>query len=148
MRLIDLAHLIADGDAEMKILDALAQRVARWTDPAWDWEHEAAVCECGLLLSPLARSFRMERSVVTLGRVMPVQYTVTHAHVADAAGRLRCPECAGEDEPCPGHDAQMCDTPVPVECGACAQAALPGCDYCLDCRPYEPEWDKDAYLGL
>lgn len=146
----ELAEAIAQGDTAHKLMEALGQRVIRQPDPRWDWEHEAALCECGLLLIELPRPVKLERVVVTLGRALPVEYDMTHAHVADPAGNLMCPECADAGEPCgEDHQAEMCDTPAPQMCEHCGTgAALPGQDHCLECRPYEPEWDKDAYMGI
>lgn len=145
----DLAAAVTRGDTTL-LVEALGQRVIRQPDPRWDWEHEAAECECGLLLVELPRPVRLERVVVTLGRALPVVYDMTHAHVADAAGNVMCPECADAGEPCgEDHQAYMCDTPTAQMCEHCAQeAALPQQDHCLDCRPYEPEWDKDQYTGI
>lgn len=144
----ELAELIAAGDVETKMIEAIGQRAVRHPR-GWDWEFEAAVCECGLLLIALPRPVTITRIVVTLGRAMPVQYPMTHAHVADERGRLLCMECVADaGDPCPGHDAEMCDTPTAFVCESCTDAALPGRDHCLDHRPYELDWDKDRYLGL
>jgi hypothetical protein len=146
----DLARLIAEGDTAQTLMEAQGQRAIRQPDPCWDWEHEAGLCaECDLLLIKLPRPVTLERVVVTLGRAMPVVYEMTHAHVADADGRLMCPDCADGGAPCgQPHDATMCDAPTPVECSHCTGPALPTADYCLECRPYEPDWDKDRYLGI
>lgn len=147
----ELARLIAEGDTAQTLMEAQGQRVIRQPDRNWDWEHEAGLCaECDLLLIELPRPVKVERAVVTLGRAMPVEYELTHVHVADAAGNLMCPDCADGGEPCgEPHQAHMCDTPSPVMCEHCPDGvALPGHDHCLDCRPYEPEWDKDQYIGL
>lgn len=147
----DLARLIAEGDVTRTLLEAQGQRVVRVSDPGWDWENEAAQCaECDLLLVELKRPVVLERVVVTLGRPMPVEYPMTHAHVADAAGNLMCPDCADAGAPCgQPHDAEMCDTPTPAECAHCADnPALPNQDFCLECRPYEEEWDGDLYAGI
>lgn len=145
----ELAEAIAQDDTA-SLVEALGQRVIRQPNPRWDWEHEAAQCECGLLLIELPRPVRLERAVVTFGRALPVTYTMTHAHVADAAGNVMCAECADLGEPCgEDHEAFMCDTPAAEECAHCPSSpALPGQDYCLDCRPYEPEWDRDQYQGI
>lgn len=146
-----LAEAIAQGDTAHLLMEALGQRVVRQSSPRWDWEHEAAQCgECDLLLIELPRPVKLERVVVTLGRALPVQYELTHVHVADAAGHLMCPQCADAGEPCgEDHQAAMCDTPTPQMCEHCATGfALPEQDYCLECRPYEPEWDKDQYVGI
>lgn len=145
----DLAGAIAQGDTAHQLMEALGQRVIRQPDPRWDWEHEAALCDCGLLLIELPRPVTLERVVVTMGRALPVEYEMTHAHVADGAGNVMCPDCADGGEPCgEDHQALMCDAPVPVQCAHCVGPSLPNLDYCLECRPYEPEWDKDGYLGI
>lgn len=147
----DLAQMAAEGDAVQTLMEAQGQRVIRQPDAKWDWEHEAGLCaECDLLLIKLPRPVKLERAVVTLGRAMPVEYELTHVHVADAAGNLMCPDCADGGEPCgEPHDAYMCDTPSPVECFNCVGgAALPGQDHCLDCRPAEEQYDSDRYYGI
>jgi hypothetical protein len=146
----DLAEAIAEGDTAHKLMEALGQRMIRQPDTRWDWENEAAQCECDLLLIELPRPVMLERVVVTFGKALPVQYPMTHAHVADADGNAMCPECADAGEPCgEDHQATMCDTPTPQMCEHCATgAALPNEDHCLECRPYEREWNKDLYLGI
>jgi hypothetical protein len=144
----ELAQLIAQGATVQTLVEALGQRAIR-VDRDWDWENEGAQCDCGLLLVELPRPVKLARVVVTLGRAMPVEYEMTHAHAADDAGNPVCPDCADGGEPCGApHQAEMCDTPVPVQCSHCTEAALPGEDFCPECRPYEPEWDKDRYLGI
>lgn len=147
----ELARLIAGGDTAQQLIEAQGQRVVRQPDPAWDWEYEAALCaECDLLLIELARPVEIERIVVTLGRPMPVAYTMTHVHVADADGNLMCPQCADGGAPCgEDHAALMCDAPMPVGCASCPDApALPGGDHCKGCRPYEEQFDSDLYYGV
>lgn len=164
MKLQELAEMIAAGDTTADLMEALGQRMVRVPD-GWDWENLAGVCECGLLLVPLPRTIRMDRVVVmpvprpgvravdpsaTENRPVRVSYEMRHAHLADPDGRARCADCMDDFHPCRDHGAEMCDTPNAEGCMQCANdAALPGEDYCLGCRPYEPdEWDKDRYLGL
>jgi len=147
----ELARLIAEGDTAQTLIEAQGQRVIRQPDPKWDWEHEAGLCaECDLLLIRLPKPVKLERIVVTLGRPMPVQYEMTHAHVADAAGNLMCPDCADGGEPCgEPHQAHMCDAPMVVECASCSVApAMPREDHCPECRPYEGQYDSDRYYGI
>lgn len=166
MKLNELAEVIANGDTATTLLEALGQRMVRVPE-GWDWENLAGVCECGCLLAPLPRTIRQDRVVVMPSRVQPdglggmylapsqavrVAYDMTHAHLAAPDGRPVCAECMDEE---PGavcengpHEAEMCDTPTPIACSECTEAALPDRDYCLECRPYEPDWDKDQYLGL
>lgn len=150
MKLDELAHLIAQGDAAAKMAEAAGQRMVRFPEQ-WDWEDEGAECECGLLMVRLPRKIRVERHVVTLGRVFPVSYDMDYTHAADAAGQPVCAECVdnGDGVRCPEHPGEMCDTPTAELCGECMDAAaLPGEGTCAACRPYEVEWDKDLYLGL
>ncbi|MEV6401075.1 hypothetical protein AB0M39_40935 [Streptomyces sp. NPDC051907] len=162
MKLDELAEMIAAGDATTTMIEAMGQRMAREPE-GWDWEHEAAVCECGLLLVALPHTIRQTRVVVVPDpafrpphpgaprptRALNVFYDMSHAHAADSEGRARCAECWEEDAPCGGHEAEMCDTPNAETCPICAdEPVLPGGEHCLECRPAEAEWDKDAYLGL
>lgn len=149
MKLDELAALVAEGDTAGTLLEAIGQRVVRQPDPRWDWENLAALCDCGLLLVKLPRPVKLERVVVTLGRALPVAYDMTHVHVADGEGRVMCPDCADAGEPCGvDHEAEMCDTPTPRECASCIEAALPNQDFCLDCRPYEQQYEPDRYYGI
>lgn len=148
MKLDELAGMIAAGDTTAKLMEAMGQRMVR-VPQGWDWENVAGVCECGLLLAELPRTIRQTRVVVMGGQALHVFYDMTHVHVAADDGTARCAECWEEDAPCAGHAAEMCDTPNAEMCANCVdRAAMPNRDHCLECRPYEAEWDKDRYLGL
>ncbi|MFC4328269.1 hypothetical protein ACFPC0_10575 [Streptomyces andamanensis] len=149
MKMDELAALAAQRETAGTLLEAIGQRVVCQPDARWDWESEAALCECGLLLVELPRPVVLERAVVTMGRSLPVSYEMTHAHVADGAGRLLCPDCADAGEACgEPHEALMCDTPTPRPCRSCSAAALPNQDHCIECRPYEEQYDSDRYYGI
>jgi len=145
----ELEAKIASGETIATLVEAAAQRMVR-VPLEWDWQTEGGECECGLLMARLPHPVWVERQVVTFGRAMPVRYHLTHAHAADTTGAPLCAECADvkPGHRCPEHLGLMCDTPTVVLCNVCAdEAALPGGDHCRACAPYEPEWDKDRYLG-
>ena len=114
---------------------------------SYDYEGEAAVCECGLLLARLPRSTTLERAVVVLGKARRVPYRMTHAHIAPGL----CEEC-WDGGPCEvDHPAVMCDTPTPELCGTCQdECAALGSELCRGCAAAEegPQWDADRYQGL
>lgn len=145
----ELAQRLTEGEAAA-LAEAAGQRMVR-APGRWDWESDAGVCECGLLMVRLPRTLRVKRHVVAFGRVRVLIYDMTHAHAADAAGLAMCAECAdnANGQRCPDHPAEMCDTPTVTLCQECQdEAALPDDGLCRSCLPYEVEWDKDKYLGL
>lgn len=141
MRPQELEQLLSHASEAVvaaELAEATAQRMVR-TPSGWDWRRDGAVCECGLLLTRLPRPVLLRRLVVTFGRPMPVDYRLTHVHIAGRDGWPLCVGCAAGRPGCPGgpaHLAVLCDTPTPRVCGACQQRpARPEQNRCRGCPP-------------
>lgn len=137
---------VATDDA-ITLFQAMGQRMIP-VPRTYDYEGQAAECQCGLLLEELPRSTTLERTVVVLGKPRRVAYRMTHAHIAPGV----CSECF-EGAPCVDHPTTMCDTPQPELCVACNDSpSAMGGELCHPCARVavvvaDGQWDADTYYG-